>query len=211
MAANNTSTRHVSALWPYYLLVCMLLIFVSKPHSIRAQNVAEEKQQSVRSNNMTEKTNSNIGKKFPEVKDDSLEKTPVSLPDAAKGKLTLITVAFLRESQSQIDSWLEPFVIKFGNKEGFDFYEVPMLHWGYKFMRFMIDGGMRGGIPKEKHKHVVTMYGDVEKYIKALNLDLRSGYAFLLDREGIIRWEGQGFSNPETLKELFETAERLAK
>jgi hypothetical protein len=55
------------------------------------------------------------------------------------------------------------------------------------------------------------MYGDVEKYMKVLNLDIRYGYAFLLDREGIIRCEGQGFSTPETLKELFETAERLAK
>jgi hypothetical protein len=204
----NTSTKY---LWLYYLVVCMLLAFFCKPHSIQAQNITKEKQQSTRLNTMTEKTNLNIGKKFPEVKDESLEKTPVSIPDAAQGKVTLITVAFLRESQSQLDSWLEPFVERFGNKQGFTFYEVPMLHWGYKFMRPMIDGGMRAGIPKGKHKNVVTMYGDVEKYIKALNLDPKYGYAFLLDREGIIRWEGQGFSTPEALKELFETAERIEK
>ena len=207
----NTIFNYLSTLRIFSLIVCMLLILMCATHDIQAQNTLKEKQQSARSNTMTEKTNLNIGKKFPEVKDDSLEKNPVSLPDAARGKVTLIAVAFLRESQSQIDSWLEPFVESFGNKEGFTFYEVPMLHWGYKFMRFMIDGGMRAGIPQEKHKHVVTMYGDVEKYIKALNLDLRYGYAFLLDREGIIRWEGQGFSTPETLKALFETAERLAK
>jgi len=207
----SKNIRHLSALGVYYLLAGMLLIFFCKPHSIQAQNAPKETKQPARTNTMTEKTNPNIGKKFPEVKDDSLEKTPVSLPDAAQGKVTLITVAFLRESQAQIDSWLDPFVGRFGNKEGFTFYEVPMLHWGYKFMRFMIDGGMRAGIPQEKHKNVVTMYGDVEKYIKALNLDLRSGYAFLLDREGIIRWEGRGFSTPATLKELFENAERLAK
>jgi len=207
----NTIFNYLSTLRIFSLIVCMLLILMCATHDIQAQNTLKEKQQSARSNIMTEKTNLNIGKKFPEVKDDSLEKNPVSLPDAARGKVTLIAVAFLRESQAQIDSWLEPFVESFGNKEGFTFYEVPMLHWGYKFMRFMIDGGMRAGIPQEKHKHVVTMYGDVEKYIKALNLDLRYGYAFLLDREGIIRWEGQGFSTPETLKALFETAERLAK
>jgi len=207
----NTIFNYLSTLRIFSLIVCMLLIHMCATNNILAQNTLKEKQQSARSNIMTEKTNLNIGKKFPEVKDDSLEKNPVSLPDAARGKVTLIAVAFLRESQAQIDSWLEPFVESFGNKEGFTFYEVPMLHWGYKFMRFMIDGGMRAGIPQEKHKHVVTMYGDVEKYIKALNLDLRYGYAFLLDREGIIRWEGQGFSTPETLKALFETAERLAK
>ena len=207
----NTIYNYLSTLRIFSLIVCMLLILMCATHDIQAQNTLKEKQQSARSNIMTEKTNLNIGKKFPEVKDDSLEKNPVSLPDAARGKVTLIAVAFLRESQSQIDSWLEPFVERFGNKQDFTFYEVPMLHWGYKFMRFMIDGGMRAGIPQQKHKHVVTMYGDVEKYIKALNLDLRNGYAFLLDQEGIIRWEGQGFSTPETLKALFENAERLAK
>ena len=160
---------------------------------------------------MTEQKNPNLGKKFPEITAPSLAKTPESIPASAQGKVTLVVVAFLRENQSQLDSWLGPFAEKFEGREGFTFYEVPMLHWGYKFMRFMIDGGMRAGIPQEKHKHVVTMYGDVEKYIKALNLDPKYGYAFLLDRDGIIRWEGQGFSTPEKLKELIETAERLAK
>jgi len=87
---------------------------------------------------------------------------------------------------------------------------VPMISSGYRFMRMVIDSGMRGGIPKYKHKNVVTMYGDVEKYMNALNLEARYGYAFLLDKEGIIRWQGQGFSSPESLKELFELAEELA-
>jgi len=45
--------------------------------------------------------------------------------------------------------------------------------------------------------------------MKALSLDSRFGHAFLLDQEGIIRWQGQGFATPETLRELFETAEHL--
>ena len=205
----NTTTRHRSALWFYYLLVSMLLIFFCNSHSIQAENATKEKQQLVRPNTMTEKTNPNIGKKFPEVQDESLAKTPVSLPDVAKGKVTLIVISFLHQNQSQLDSWLEPYVDKFGAKESHTFYEVPMISGGYKFMRPMIDGGMRAGIPTAKHKNVVTMYGDVEKYIKGLNLDPKYGYAFLLDREGIIRWQGQGFSTSEMLKELLDLAQRL--
>ena len=160
---------------------------------------------------MSDQENSNIGKKFPEVTAESLAKTPESIPGSAKGKVALIAVAFLQQSQPQLDSWLGPFEEQFGNKEGFTFYEVPMISSGYKFMKMVIDSGMRGGIPKYKHKNVVTMYGDVEKYMNALNLEARYGYAFLLDKEGIIRWQAQGFSTPESLKELFENAENLSK
>ena len=203
--------KNLMTLLFYFRLVCMLLIIACMFQIAQAQQPAAEKPPSARSNTMTETTNQNIGKRFPDVKDDSLANTPVSLPDAAKGSVTLLTVAFLRESQSQLDSWLEPFVARYGNKQGFTFYEVPMLSRGYKFMRFMIDGGMRAGIPREKHRNVVTMYGDIEKYIQELKLDPRYGYAFLLDKEGIIRWQAQGFANPETLKNLFDLAEKLAQ
>ena len=160
---------------------------------------------------MGDQAKTNIGKRFPEVKAKSLAKFPVSLPETAKNQVALIVVAFLRESQSQLDSWLVPFAEKFGNREGFTFYEIPMISSGYKFMRFVIDGGMRSGIPKNRHGHVVTMYGDVERYENELDLDARYGYAFLLDKEGIIRWQGQGISTPESIKELFDLAEKLDK
>lgn len=159
---------------------------------------------------MAAQTNPNIGKKFPEITAESLADTRESIPDSAKGKVTLVTVAFLRESQAQLDAWLGPFIEKYGDKEGYTFYEIPMINIGYLFMRSMIDGAMRAGISQVKHKHVVTMYGNIEKYTKALNIDPRFGHAFLLDREGIIRWQGKGFPNPETLNGLLETAEKLA-
>lgn len=160
---------------------------------------------------MTDNANPNIGKKFPAVTAETLEGNRHTVPDDARGKVTLVTVAFLRESQSQLDSWLNPFYEKFGTNPEIMFYEVPMISSGYRFMKFIIDRGMRGGLPKFKHKHVVTMYGDVEKYTSALNLDPRHGYAFLLDREGIIQWQAQGFSNPDLLAALFGKTEALLK
>jgi hypothetical protein len=153
----------------------------------------------------------NIGMKFPNVTADSLAGTKESIPETCRGKVTLITVAFLRESQGQLDSWLNPFYEKFGKRDGFMFYEIPMISSGYKFMKFIIDGGMRGGIPQFKHKNVVTMYGDVEKYLTALHLDPRYGYAFLLDRDGVIRFQAQGYANEQLLQELFTKAEAPAK
>ena len=155
--------------------------------------------------------NPNIGKKFPVVNAKTLAGQETTIPDDAAGKVTLVAVAFARESQAQLDSWLNPFYEKFGSREDSMFYEVPMISGGYKFMKMIIDGGMRGGLPEFKHKHVVTMYGDVDTYLQGLSLDKSNGYAFLLDREGIIRWQDQGFSNAETLASLFAATEDLLK
>jgi len=155
--------------------------------------------------------NPNLGKKFPVVNAETLEGNKTTVPDDAAGKVTLVAVAFLRENQPQLDSWLNPFYKRFGSRDDVMFYEVPMISGGYRFMKMVIDGGMRGGLPQFKHKHVVTMYGDVESYLQALSLDARSGHAFLLDRDGRIRWQGGGFATAATLAGLFEATEALLR
>lgn len=160
---------------------------------------------------MNETANPNIGTIFPTVAADSLAGEREEIPKSASGKITLVVVAFLRENQGQLDSWLEPFIARYGTRDDVTFYEVPMISSGYKFMRFVIDGGMRAGLPKEKHPHVVTMYGDVEHYLSALNLDPRFGYAFLLDREGTIRWQGRGRASEADLQALFARADALSR
>jgi hypothetical protein len=152
-----------------------------------------------------------IGLKFPTLTTDSLAGTKVTLPDSARGKVTLAVMSFKRDSQSQNDSWLGPFEKEFGQKEGYFFYEVPMIRRRFVFMAPLIDSGMRAAIPNEKHKNVITLYGNVDQYKQALKItDIFLGYAYLLDQEGIIRWQGQGFAKAEDIKALIETAKGLA-
>jgi hypothetical protein len=151
-----------------------------------------------------------IGLKFPTLTTDSLAGTKVTLPDSAKGKVTLVVMSFKRDSQSQNDSWLGPFEKEFGQREGYVFYEVPMIRRRFVFMAPLIDSGMRAAIPNEKHKNVITFYGNVDPYKQALKIeDIYLGYAYLLDREGIIRWQGQGLAKAEDIKALIETAQGL--
>ena len=156
------------------------------------------------------KEHTNIGALFPAVTAKNLEGTMATVPDDARGKVTLVAVAFLQQNQGQLDSWLNPFVETFGSRDDVTFYEIPMISSGYIFMKPMIDMGMRGGLPQFKHKHVVTMYGDVRRYTDILGIDPRYGHAFLLDREGAVRWQGRGYATPEALRDLVDTAEKLS-
>lgn len=109
-----------------------------------------------------------------------------------------------------IDSWIQPFEQKFGKDSRFLVYEIPMINEAWKVISWVIDSGMRGGIPVEKHDNVVTFYGDYSSYQKALGIeDTNLAYVFLLDQKGIIRWKGHGYASLETEKELIEAAKAL--
>jgi hypothetical protein len=151
-----------------------------------------------------------VGKLFPELKSKSLAGNFVTLPEAVRGKVALICVAFMRSAQSMIDSWTRPFEQEFGKESRFVIYEVPMIGSGWKLFSLVIDSGMRGGIPVEKHDNILTFYGDYSGYQKALGMEnTKFAYIFLLDQEGIIHWEGQGYSSSETEKELLNAAMTL--
>ncbi|HOC77925.1 MAG TPA: hypothetical protein PKO31_04460 [Methanofastidiosum sp.] len=151
-----------------------------------------------------------IGKIFPNIVAYSLAKTEIRLPEVAKGKVALITIAFVREAQEMIDSWSIPFENRFGKDSNYVYYEVPMLDRLWKLFRGAIDGGMRGGIPTEKHENVITYYGNYKEYVSYLSINnLKKGHVFLLDKQGIIRFSGIGFASEEEISEMLGLAEKL--
>ncbi|AKB25077.1 hypothetical protein MSMTP_1608 [Methanosarcina sp. MTP4] len=160
--------------------------------------------------NMKQASKKVVGTRFPKVTSKSLANNLLTLPDCAEGKITLVSIAFARNAQEQIDSWIRPFEREFGGDEHFAIYELPMISQGWKVLSWMIDSGMRGGIPTEKHDNVITFYGDYSDYQEALEMeDTQLAYVFLLDRKGIIRWREQGYATPETEKELIEISRAL--
>lgn len=151
-----------------------------------------------------------IGMPFPELKAETLSGIDMKYPDDVKGKVTLILMAFKRETQRKTDSWLEPFSKTFENDTTVQFFEIPMLAGAWKLMSPFIDGGMRSGIPKQKHGNVTTFYGDVNKYCKLLSIEDKSdGYVLLLDQNGVIQWRSSGFATEEKLQGLFDQIKSL--
>lgn len=151
------------------------------------------------------------GTRFPALSALTLAGTNKTLPDAAAGKVALIVIAFVRGAQEMINSWVLPFEEEFLPSADIVVYEVPMIESAlWRPARLMIDGGMRSGIPPGKHDYVITWYGSAATYREALGMEDRSlAYIFLLDRDGIIRWEGKGFADSDGLALLLKTASAL--
>ena len=119
-------------------------------------------------------------KKFPKIEVKTLSGKELVLPDDAEGEVVLIGVAFVREAQGMLDSWMDHFEeLCHGRKV----YELPIIESDlWKIFSGFIDGGMRSGIPEEKHDLVGTHYGDASKFKEKLGIvDTDRGYVFLLD------------------------------
>lgn len=137
---------------------------------------------------------------FPQVRGNSLEKQEVLIPDAFKGKPTLLLVGYQQKAQFDIDRWILG-VLQANIPVAI--VEVPTIAGMMpQMVQSFIDGGMRSGIPKEDWASVVTVYEDASKIIEVLgNERPQSAHVVLLDKSGKIIWTyNRGYSAGQILE-----------
>jgi hypothetical protein len=123
---------------------------------------------------------------FPEVRGRSLERREFRLPGDFEGDVNLVLVAFRREHQSLVDTWLPAAAALAETRPGLRYYELPVIGSGYALFRGLIDGGMRSGIPdRAARARTITLYLDKAAFRDALGLpDEETIYALVLGPDG---------------------------
>jgi hypothetical protein len=116
----------------------------------------------------------------------------------------VVLVAFRREQQADVDSWL-PFLREQKLAErGIRVYELPTLNRSYRLIRGFIDGGMARGIPeKATREATITLYIDKSPFKKALAIASEDRIVTLIvARDGRVLWRGDGRFTPTIAAEL---------
>jgi hypothetical protein len=103
--------------------------------------------------------------RFPEIKATSLAGRDLELPRDFGSPASLVFVAFAMKQQADIDAW-KPFVdAQRAKRPALPVWELPTIGPGYKFMRGVIEGGMRSGIKSEAARaSTVTVYVDAADF-----------------------------------------------
>lgn len=144
---------------------------------------------------------------FPTVTGKNLNGTVFHLPSDFAAPVNLVFVPFVRNQQSDVDSW-KPFVSDLKSRHPrLGVYEVPTLSSGYSLFRGFIDGGMRSGIPDPAVRATtITLYIDKHAFDSALGIESESAITVLLVRpNGEILWRAMGrydAANPPKLDEF---------
>ncbi len=130
---------------------------------------------------------------FPQLTATNLEDERLSLPADFAGERNLLLIAFQREQQKNVDTWLHQ-MKRFESNAGFRYYELPTIDKVNALVRWFINGGMRRGIPDQSARaRTITLYIDKAPFRKSLNIpDENQIYAILIDRSGRVLWRAVG-------------------
>ena len=136
-----------------------------------------------------------VGDVFPRLEAEFLTGRKAVLPDAAAGKSALVMMGFTYDSRFDVEKWAEHVRREFGANDTFTFYEVPVIGGMGRMAKWFIDSGMRKGTPKELHENVITVYGESDRWKKAMGFSKAqedAAYLALLGPDGRVRWLHQG-------------------
>ncbi|MBI3504363.1 MAG: hypothetical protein HY059_05940 [Proteobacteria bacterium] len=149
--------------------------------------------------------------RFPSVVGSNLEGKRFALPGDFEAEYDVVIVAFRREQQADVDSWM-PFLREQKLAErGVRVYEVPTLNRSYRWMRGFIDGGMARGIPaKATREATITLYIDKAPFKRALGITTEERIvAMLVTRDGRVLWRADGRFAPAAGAQLMSTLDAL--
>jgi hypothetical protein len=108
---------------------------------------------------------------FPAVKGADLNGRSLTLPGDFPAPFSLVFIAFEMRQQADVDSW-RLFVEEARKaRPSLAVFELPTIARGYRLMQFVIDNGMRSGIPdRETRAATVTLYTNVKAFARALGI-----------------------------------------
>ena len=158
-----------------------------------------------------------VGKAFPVMEAETVEDKKVVLPEAAKGKYTLVGLAYSKKSEGELNSWFQPVFERFIQKTsgllaGFAYdvnvYFVPMFTG--------INAAATGTAKRKALKNIdpqllpyVLFYkGELKPYKEALDFEKKDiPYFFVLDKDGKIVFATSGKYTEAKMEEVEEVIE----
>ena len=141
---------------------------------------------------------------FPTLQGTNLNKQRVQFPGGLSGDLNLLLIAFQREQQADVDTWLAPLPAVVTQHPNFAYYELPVIDRPNFLLRWVIDTGMRGGIPdKQQRGRTITLYLDKKPFLNTLEIASEATiHALVINRKGEILWREQGRADTAKVESL---------
>ncbi|KAK9818253.1 hypothetical protein WJX72_009658 [[Myrmecia] bisecta] len=131
----------------------------------------------------------------------------------------LVCIAFRAGAEEWIRSWTQPYKAQYAGRPGAAVYELSLVEskvmslWPFRQM-IVSAGSKPSGASAEDAAQMPTTYlfhfGDTEVLRQALQMTNRlTGYIYLVDSSGRVRWRGSGLADAQELRSLLSCTDQL--
>jgi len=158
-----------------------------------------------------------VGKMFPAMEAETVEDKKIMLPDAVKGKFTLIGLAYSKKSEDELNSWFQPVFEKFIQKTSgvlasfsydVNVYFVPMFTGVNAAATGTAKRKAIKNIDPQLLPYVLFYKGELKPYKEALDFEKKDiPYFFVLDDAGKIVFATSGKYTPAKMSQIEDVIE----
>ena len=143
---------------------------------------------------------------FPVVSGETLAGKPVVLPDAIKGKQTILIVSFSRAAETQTRGWSDRLANpKSGTAsvKATAWFQVLELEDVPRLFRGFVKSSIGRGIPRKRYDSFILLF-EGQDALKKLTGFRHAGdaYVLLLDANGNVQWRESGTVNEPKIDSL---------
>lgn len=144
------------------------------------------------------------GSLFPELKGETPSGKHITLPKDAKGKHTILCLAYDKSANDLLTAWFEPAYLRFVMHHGLfagdhdvNIWFVPMFTGMNKAAYGPVMKKVQKGEAPEVQDHILFFQGDIDLYVQELDMgDKSKPYVFLLNDAGqVIHTESGEFTD----------------
>jgi hypothetical protein len=142
---------------------------------------------------------------LPRLEGKSLSGAEVVLPDAARGRVTLLLFGFSKASGTPCKAWAAHVWPALRNDAQADVFTVAEMQGIPGFIKGMVVGSIRRDTPEDYRSHFVPIFRDRTQWRQLVGYQESApddAYLVLLDPQGVIRWRAHGPYTPALAAQL---------
>ncbi|MFZ1688913.1 MAG: hypothetical protein WAU70_15920 [Flavobacteriales bacterium] len=152
------------------------------------------------------------GALFPELKGETPLGKHIDLPRDAKGKFTILCLAYDKSANDQLTAWFEPAYLRFVMNHGLfashhdvNIWFVPMFTGMNKAAYAPVMKKVQKSEAPEVQDHILFFQGDMDLYVRELDMgDKTKPYIFLLNDTGEVIHRESGEFTDDKLEAIEE-------
>lgn len=105
-----------------------------------------------------------LGAAMPHTEAETLSGKKIVLPDAVTGHPALVVIGFSKRSQSQTSAWAAQLTKDYANEPRLQRYSIAVVDDVPGFIRGMVAGSIRRGVPKEQQDTFIVLTHDAKPW-----------------------------------------------